>query len=122
MERVNEQMPKTNNKRIVIGLVLIAIAGLLFADNFDILPWNWEHYVFTWQSVLIIIGIILLAKNESKTTGIILISIGAFFLASEFLNYPFGIRHIFWPTILAVVGVLMIVRQKNKHLFSGREK
>lgn len=122
MERVYEESPKTNNKRIVIGLVLIAIAGLLFADNFNILPWNWEHYVFTWQMVLIVIGLISLAKNKSRTTGIILISVGAFFLAAEFFNYPFGIRHLFWPAILAVIGVLLIVRQKNQRLFSGREK
>ncbi len=122
MERVYEESPKTNNKRIVIGLVLIAIAGLLFADNFNILPWNWEHYVFTWQMVLIVIGLISLAKNKSRTTGIVLISVGAFFLAAEFLNYPFGVRHLFWPAILAVIGVLLIVRQKNQRLFSGREK
>jgi membrane-bound ClpP family serine protease len=124
MERVNEneQTPKRDNKRIVIGLVLIAIAGLLFADNFDVLPWNWEHYVFTWQSILIVIGLISLAKNKSVTTGIILISIGVFFLVIEYFNYPFGVHHLFWPAILAVVGVLLIVRQKNQHLFSGKEK
>ncbi len=124
MERVNEneQTPKRDNKRIVIGLVLIAIAGLLFADNFDVLPWNWKHYIFTWQSILIVIGLISLAKNKSRTTGIILISVGTFFLAAEFYSYPFGVHHLFWPAILAVIGVLMIVRQKNQHLFSGKEK
>ena len=122
MERVYEESPKTNNKRIVIGLVLIALAGLLFADNFNVLPWNWERYIFTWQMVLIVIGLISLAKNKSRTTGIVLISVGAFFLAAEFLNYPFGVRHLFWPAILAVIGVLLIVRQKNQRLFSGREK
>ncbi len=122
MERFYEETSKTNNKRIVIGLVLIALAGLLFADNFNVLPWNWEHYVFTWQMLLIVIGLISLAKNKSRTTGIVLIAVGAFFLAAKFLNYPFGVRHLFWPAFLAVVGVLIIVRQKNQHLFSGREK
>ncbi len=122
MERVNEQTTRTNNKRVVIGLVLIAIAGLLFADNFDVLPWNWEHYIFSIPTLVIVIGIISLAKNESKTMGILLISIGAFFLVTKILNYPFEVRHLFWPTILAVIGVLMIVRQKNQHFFSRREK
>lgn len=122
MERVNEETTRTNNKRIVIGLVLIALAGLLFADNFDVLPWNWEHYVFTWQSILIVIGLISLARNESKTTGIILISVGAFFLAARFLYFPYEIHHLFWPTILAVFGILLIVRKNNQRLFSGRAK
>lgn len=122
MELVNEQTPRTNNKRIVIGLILITLAGLLFADNFDLLPWNWKHFVFTWQMILIVIGLISLAKNRSNTTGIILISIGVFFLAADFIYFPFGIRQLFWPAILAVIGVLLIVRKKNQHLFSGREK
>jgi predicted membrane protein len=122
MERVDEKTNRTNNKRVVIGLILIAMAGLLFADNFDVLPWDWRHYIFSWEMLLIVIGLISLAKNESKTTGIILISIGAFFLAVKYLNYPFGIHHLFWPVVLVVIGVLMIVRKKNQHLFSGREK
>jgi predicted membrane protein len=121
MERINEQAPKTNNKRIVIGLVFITLAALLFADNFDVMPWDWEQYVFTWQSLLIVIGLISLAKNESRTTGIVLIAVGGFFLATRFLPFPFGIRHLFWPTVLAAIGVLMIVRHKhsNQHTFSG---
>jgi hypothetical protein len=122
MELINEQTPRTNNNRIVIGLVLIAIAGLLFADNFNVLPWNWDHYIFTWQSLLILIGLISLTKNKSKTTGIVLISVGGFFLLAEFLDYPFGVRHLFWPAVLAAIGILMIIRQKNQHLFSGKEK
>jgi predicted membrane protein len=126
MERVNENahMPKSNNKRIVIGLVFITLAGLLFADNFDVLPWNWEHYVFTWQTLLIVIGLISLSKNESRTTGIILIIIGGFFLAARFLEFPFGIRHLFWPTVLAVIGVMMLVKRKNyhHHTFSGNQE
>jgi hypothetical protein len=118
----NEKMVRTNNKQVGIGLVLIALAGLLFADNFDILPWGWEHYVFTWQSLLIVIGLISLAKNESRTTGIILISVGGFFLAAKFLEFSYTIHHLLWPTLLTIVGILMIVRHKNQHLFSGKEK
>ncbi|NVO12108.1 MAG: hypothetical protein HXX16_19275 [Bacteroidales bacterium] len=120
MERVNERIPRANNGRIVIGMVLITLAGLIFADNFDIMPWNWEHYIFTWQTLLIVIGLISLVKNESRTTGIILIAVGGFFLAARFLDLPFETRHLFWPTILAVIGILMIVRHKHHHhTFSG---
>jgi predicted membrane protein len=124
MEQIKEQTPRTNNKRIIVGLVLITLAALLFADNFDIMPWNWERYVFTWQSLLIVIGLISLAKNESRTTGIILITVGVFFLVAKIYAFPYGIRHLFWPTILAVIGILLIVRKKDhhSHIFSGREE
>lgn len=121
MEHINEQMPRNNNnKRIVIGLVLITLAGLLFADSFEFIDFNWRNYF--WQLLLIVIGLISLAKNESRVTGIILIFIGGFFLADKALEFDFHIRHLFWPTVLAVIGVLMIVRQKgHHHIFSGRE-
>lgn len=126
MERINEneRTPRTNNKRMVIGLVLITLAALLFADNFDIMPWNWEHYVFTWQSLLIVIGLISLAKNESRTTGIILIAIGTFFLIAKIYAFPYSIRHLFWPAILALIGFLLIFRRKDhrRNVFSSREE
>ncbi len=122
MELIHEQTPKKDNKRVVIGIVLLVIAALIFADNFDFLPWHWEHYVFTWPSLLIFIGLIVLTRKESNTTGIVLISVGAFFLAAKIMSHSYGFHHLFWPAILAVIGVLLIVREKNQHLFSGREK
>lgn len=124
MEQIKDQPSRTNNKRIVIGLVFITLAALLFADNFDIMPGDWEHYVFTWQTLLIVIGLISLAKNESRTTGIVLIAVGAFFLLAKIYAFPYGIRHLFWPAILAVVGILLIIRRKDhpSHLFAGREE
>ncbi|RPH34480.1 MAG: hypothetical protein EHM93_00160 [Bacteroidales bacterium] len=121
MELIHERKFRRDNNRVAIGLILIALAGFIFADNFDLLPWHLEHYVLSWPSVLILIGFIILVRNESKTTGIILVSVGAFFLAAKII-YPFGIRHLFWPTVLAIIGVLLIVRQKNHRLFSGRDK
>jgi hypothetical protein len=124
MELINEmdQKPKTNNKRVVIGLVLITLAGLLFADNFDVLPWNWRHYIFTWQMLLITIGLISLAKSESRSTGIVLIFIGGVFLVAKILEYPYHMHHLFFPALLFILGVLFIIRKKNQHLISGREK
>ncbi len=121
MERFNETTPRTNNSRIVVGLVLITLAVLLFADNFDIIPWNWHSIVFTWQMLLIVIGVISLVKHESRVTGIILIAIGVFFLVAKVYYFPFGIRHLFWPTVLAAIGVILILRRKNtdSHVFSG---
>lgn len=115
-------MQKTDNKRIVIGLVFITLAVILFADNFAIIPWNWEHYILSIPMLVIVIGAISLARNESKTTGITLIAVGALLLAVKILGHQYGIHHMFWPTVMAIIGVLLIVRKQNQHLISGREK
>jgi len=122
MENINEQKPRNNNdKRVIVGLVLITLAGLLFADSFEFIDLNWRRYF--WQLILIVIGLISLARSESRTTGIILIAIGAFFIADKAFEFDFRIRHLFWPTVLAVIGLLFIFRKKGQtnHIFSGRD-
>ena len=122
MVRLDEQIEKTDNRRIVIGIIFIALAALLFVDNFDILPYHWEHHIFSLPMILIVVGLIILARNGSKSSGIILLTTGAILLAVKILGYHYGIHHLFWPTVLAVIGVLMVVRHKDKHLFSGRNR
>jgi len=122
MENINEQTPRNNNdKRVIVGLVLITLAGLLFADSFEVINIDWHRYF--WQLILIVIGLISLARSESRTTGIILIAIGAFFIADRAFEFDFRIRHLFWPTVLAVIGLLFIFRKKGhtNHIFSGRD-
>lgn len=124
MERINENdlKSRSNNKRVVIGLILIALAGIIFADNFNVLPWEWRDYIFSWQMVIIAIGLIFMAKNGSRSTGIILVTIGGFFLADKMLDYHYEFRQFLLPTILALIGVLFLLRNKKQHLVSGREK
>lgn len=122
MEQINEKAPSNNmNKRVIVGLVLITLAGLLFADSFHIIDFNWHRYF--WQLILIVIGLVSLARSESRTTGLILIAIGGFFLADRALDLDYNIRNLFWPTILAVIGLLFIFRKREhgNHFFSGRE-
>lgn len=122
MERVNERIPRANNGRIVIGLVLITLAGLIFADNFDIMPhWIWHDIIFSLPMLLVVIGLISLVKNESRTTGIVLLAVGGFFLTARLLELPYSNRQIFLPAILAVIGILILVKHKNHHhlTFSG---
>lgn len=122
MERIDEPTPRTNHSRVVIGLVLITLAVLLFAENFDIIPGNWHSIVFTWQMLIILIGVISLVKNESRVTGIVLIVIGIFFLLAKIYYFPFGIRHLFWPTILAAIGVILLLKRRSydHSIFSGK--
>lgn len=115
MERMEEKR-KLNNSRIIIGLIFLAVGGFLFADRFNIIPFNWNHYIFTWQSLLIGIGLISLAKNESRATGSVLIAIGGFFLAAKILGFHYPIRHFFWPTVFVGIGLILILqRGGNSH-------
>ncbi len=120
MERIDEQKPhNTNNVRVIIGIVFITLGSLLFADRLDIIPFAWNRYIFTWQSLLIFIGLISMAKKESRVTGIVLIAIGGFFLAAKVLNIHYPIRYFFWPTVFVALGLIMIF-QKGGHIHKSK--
>lgn len=115
MERIDHQRNHSpNNVRIIIGIVFLTLGALLFADRLDIIPFAWNKYIFTWQSLLIGIGLISLAKNESRTTGIVLITIGGFFLTAKILGFHYPIRYFFWPTVFVALGLIMIFQQGGR--------
>lgn len=113
MERIEKDKPHGNNARVVVGIVFLTLGALLFADRFDIIPFAWNRYLFTWQSLLIFLGLISLTKRESRATGMVLIAVGGFFLASRILGYPFGIRYFFWPIVFVGLGLILILHRSG---------
>jgi len=109
-----EKQPKTDYSRLVMGLLLILLAGLLLIDNFDLYPVEWGKYIFTWQTLLIVIGIILFPNRGNRTTGTVLIAIGAFFLAAKFYELPVSISKLFWPAVLLFIGLSLLFGSRKR--------
>lgn len=110
-----ENSPKINPTRIIVGILLIALAGLILADNFDFYFIPWRQYIFTWQTLLIVLGLIFVAKHESKTTGIILIAVGSFFLVAKYFDFPVSLRNLFWPAVLLIVGLSLVFSKSSRN-------
>jgi predicted membrane protein len=98
------------NKRAVLGLILVIIGFVLIAANFDLFPFGWRHIVFSWQALLIALGLFFLLSREAHATGWILIFIGGFFLIPRFWHVPWGWHELFWPALLLGLGAILIVR------------
>jgi predicted membrane protein len=79
--------------------------------NAGFLPYEWKHIIFSWQMILIVIGIISLFSSESTFPGIVLLLIGGFFLIPKIADLPFNTVHLFWPALLIAIGVLIIFRR-----------
>ena len=59
METLNQKPQHSYGSRIMVGLVFLTVGLLLFAQRLDIIPFNyWSNYIFTWQGLLIGIGLI----------------------------------------------------------------
>jgi predicted membrane protein len=115
METTVEQILKRQKmKKFAFGFVVIMAGLFLLAFNFDILPNGWKHVIFSWQMLLIAIGIVSLFGGDSRLPGMILIFIGGFFLIPEIFVMHISFFRLFWPFILIGIG-LMILSKRGMH-------
>jgi hypothetical protein len=122
-----ENKPQSNNSKVVLAWVLIGIGILWILRKidfyFDIPHFYFQniffpfknifhdltHFIFSWQMVLIIVGLILMAGKRSS--GIVLIVIGGIFLLPKFLIVPGITFSMFFPVLLVGLGIAMIVKR-----------
>jgi len=115
------------NSNIILAVILIVIGGLWLLRQLGIyidLPRihlqdlffpirnlfrDFWHFVFSWQIILIVIGLILLAGKRS-TGGLVLIIIGGLFLLPEIFYIPGFTAALILPVVLIGVGVALIVK------------
>jgi len=113
----------SNGKRpIVAGLTLIAVGMAFILDNiYDV--------GFSWQLIMIVIGIALAIQATDKRRrgaifpGVLMILLGFIFLADEMMWLPWGFSKD-WPLFILAVGTAFIVsflfqREKKGLLIPG---
>lgn len=110
-EKRHEQKSK---KRSVLGLIFITIGAVLIAKKMDIIPDSISHIIISWQMLLIAIGSFNILMNKNLRSGLILISIGTFFILPKMFDIPFDVKDMFWPAIFVVIGVIMLT-VGNRH-------
>jgi predicted membrane protein len=96
--------------KIILAVLLICAGVLLLANNFNIIPYFLYHTIFSWPMLLIVIGVIQLAKHPNKTFGLVLMAVGAFFLIPRVFPVSVSFGQLFWPAIFLGIGVLILVK------------
>lgn len=111
-------MNKQNKmKRIVFGLVVIATGVLWMMRNTGFMDDATAGVVFSWPVLLLAIGFINLF-GQGKWFGVILMAVGGFYLASHVYEIPLEFRQVFWPALIIVIGVFILL--KAGHVFARR--
>lgn len=93
---------------MTIGLMVIALGAFWLMRNIGFISEVTWDYIFSWQMLLIAIGVINVAGDGHKGFGWVLIAIGGFFLLSDIYTWPVSFRNVFWPVLLIVIGLFMI--------------
>jgi len=115
-------MNRFKGKSIAFGVLVILAGVLLMARNTGMLEPSVSRIIFSWEMLLIAIGVLNLFSRHSLWAGFILISIGAFFLLVDFFHLPFTLWHVFWPLLIIFIGLSMIfgaTKLKRKRVFKA---
>lgn len=104
---------KKNNsaKGLVFGLLVITAGVLLLLRNMGLLSAELKSIFFSWQMLLIAVGLINLAGKTSRLIGIVLIVIGTVFLIPDFFVFDLKFRTVFFPLLLIIVGIVILTQK-----------
>jgi hypothetical protein len=118
---------ENRNSRVVLAFVLIGIGSLwllrklgvyfeiprIYLHNiffpFRDLFHDLTHFIFSWQIVLIMVGLILMAGKRSA--GVALIVVGGIFLLPKIFILPGLTFSMFFPVLLVGLGIALIARR-----------
>ncbi len=102
------------NGKAWVGIILIILGAIFLLKNIHILPYELHRIIFSWPSILLIVGIIILSKSRNNALGVILIAFGGISLILRFFDYPFReFFYDFWPVMLIALGLYILYRRKD---------
>jgi predicted membrane protein len=101
------------NNRAIIGVILVLIGLFLVLRNTGFFPGFIDHIIFSWPMLLITIGVVItIGSSGGKTSGIIVMAVGAFFLIPHIFRETFDIN-MFWPSIFIIIGIIFIFSRRK---------
>ncbi len=111
------QQSRDNNRRNLGNHVWLGVFLLIFGV-FSLLKSTFNvhlpRWIFTWEWILIGIGLFIGFKENFKGAAwIVLIGIGTIFLSKDLLRF-YDLRFNVWPIVLIVVGVYFITQSAGK--------
>ena len=116
---MNRKKFKTTS--LLFGLLVIAAGALLFAFNAGFLQPEYKTIVFSWQTLLIALGLVLTFSRNSYIFGIILMLAGGIFILPklniEALSFLHGNG---WAVFLVVAGIIIICRALYGNRFNKK--
>lgn len=95
-----------------VGGLLVAVGILFLLNNLDVLDFVIPDYVFSFPSILIIIGLLLLLSRTKKTAGYIFLAVGGVWMIARIVPW-FSFGDIVLPMIFVTIGLVIILKNRR---------
>lgn len=101
------------NNRALIGVILVIAGVFLVIRNTGFFPEYIDQIIFSWPMLLVAIGLVItIGSSGGKTSGIIVMGVGAFFLMLHIFRETVDIN-MFWPSIFIIIGIVFIFTRRK---------
>lgn len=112
----NEQ---NHSSRMWAGLIVLIIGVVFLMSNFGI---SMPHWVISWHTFLIVIGLVIGAKRNFSGGGgwLIMVIIGGYFTLQDITNL--SLSRFYFPLGFIALGLFLILRPKRKAADKWKEK
>ena len=102
-----------HSNRPIIGVVLVLAGLFLVMRNTGFFPEFIDHVIFSWPMLLVCIGLVMTLGASEKTSGVIVMAVGGFFLIPMIFRETFHAYNMFWPSIFIIIGVIFIFTKRH---------
>jgi predicted membrane protein len=104
-----------NQNRVIIGVILVLAGLFLVVRNTGFFPVFIDNVIFSWPMLLVTIGLVItVGSSGGKTSGIIIMAVGAFFLIPILFRETFHMYNMFWPSIFIIIGIIFIFTRRRE--------
>ena len=114
-----ENRPSSKRTIIGFGILFVGVAWLL--SNLNVIDWNLNKYLFTWELILVFIGLVTIVGKDSKGFGLVMFGVGTVLYIRNVFHFHFELSTIFWPSVLIALGLVFIFKrglEKKKSKYS----
>ncbi|GAB4134709.1 MAG: hypothetical protein Fur0015_07800 [Ignavibacteriales bacterium] len=106
---------KSSQGKTIAGAILIFVGLLWLTDNLVLFPFQMHNLIFSFPVILFVVGIIILANSKNNLLGYIFIVIGGYNILDDYFHIPLkGIAKDFWPVLLIIFGVYILLKSKER--------
>lgn len=110
MENINNKEMVNRSGKVWAGLFIVGIGALLLLRNFGL---DIPHWVFSWSTWLIVIGLFVGARHNFRNSGwFVMVLIGAYFTLKDIFR-DYDMSNVVFPIMLLALGIYLILKPKN---------
>jgi predicted membrane protein len=111
--RLRKDHHHLTSNRPIIGVILVMVGLFLVLRNTGFFPEFIDHVIFSWPMLLVGIGLVMTLGASEKTSGVIVMAVGGFFLIPMIFRETFHAYNMFWPSIFIIIGVIFIATKRR---------